>query len=146
MGQRARRGARPIVARRAPRRPPAQPPPSAPAPARSAPAEPPGARPLSPRRAPRRPPAKGRLALGAALALATPSCFFDSSWELAAGRLAEAWAKAEPLFGRYPKAYEVQELRCQLAMKRGGSMPQVRSHCERLLQLTDEMTKRPRPK
>ena len=77
---------------------------------------------------------------------ADQAAYAQAQQELAAGRLAEAWAKAEPLFGRHPKVYEVQELRCQLAMKRGGSVQQVQSHCERLLKLTEEMTKRSHPK
>lgn len=77
---------------------------------------------------------------------ADQAVYAQAQQERAGGHLNEAWAKAESLFQRHLKVYEVQELRCQLAMQRGGPMQQVTSHCERLLKLTEEMTKRPHPK
>jgi hypothetical protein len=58
-----------------------------------------------------------------------------------AGHLSDAWDKAQPLFTGYPGVYAVQELRCQLAMQRGGAWEQVQTHCEPLTKLTDEMLK-----
>ena len=66
--------------------------------------------------------------------------------EQRAGRVTEAWSKAKPLFTRYPGVYEVQDLRCQLAMKMGGPWQQTQAHCDRLMQLTNEMLKGARPK
>jgi predicted Zn-dependent protease len=66
--------------------------------------------------------------------------------EQRAGRVAEAWSKAKPLFTRYPDVYEVQDLRCQLAMKMGGHWQQTQAHCDRLMQLTNEMLKGKRQK
>jgi Matrixin len=66
--------------------------------------------------------------------------------EQRAGRATEAWSKVKPLFTKYPNVYEVQDLRCQLAMKIGGPWQQTQAHCERLMQLTNEMLKGARPK
>ncbi len=54
-------------------------------------------------------------------------------------RWADAFQKAQPLFLRYPDVYEVYELRCQIAMDRGGAYQHVEKECARLTQFTDEM-------
>jgi hypothetical protein len=54
-------------------------------------------------------------------------------------RWSEARQKAQPLFSRYPNVYEVYELRCQIAMDRGGAFEEVQKECARLTQFTDEM-------
>lgn len=63
-----------------------------------------------------------RTAYGAALA------------EQRAGRIKEAWKKAEPLFDRYRAVQPVQELRCQLAVQQGLPWQQARVHCEAMLE------------
>jgi hypothetical protein len=55
--------------------------------------------------------------------------------EQAASRFREARSLAAPLFERYPDVLQVQELRCQLAMKVGLSMSDERAECARLAQL-----------
>ena len=40
-----------------------------------------------------------------------------------------AWSYAEALFGAHPNAYEIQELRCRLAMRIGGPVDEMESHC-----------------
>jgi hypothetical protein len=46
-----------------------------------------------------------------------------------AGDVQKAWAEAEPLFAAYPKHFAVHELRCRLALARGGSWVEVRKEC-----------------
>jgi Matrixin len=52
-----------------------------------------------------------------------------------AGRAADGWKKAAPLFAAYPDVYPVQDLRCKLAMAKGGAMDAVNAECARLLEL-----------
>jgi hypothetical protein len=61
-----------------------------------------------------------------------------------AGRTDEAWNRAQPLFAKYPSVLLVQDLRCQLAMKRGMDWAQTRVECEGLMKLTPGLApKRP---
>lgn len=53
-----------------------------------------------------------------------------------AGRLAEAWQEAKPLFAAYPDVYAVQELRCQIAMAGGVSVAEMQAQCARMMDLT----------
>jgi hypothetical protein len=48
----------------------------------------------------------------------------------------EAWSTAQPLFERYPRVVEVQELRCRLAKARKFFAGVVEAHCERLQALS----------
>ena len=65
--------------------------------------------------------------------------FADARRDLGAKRLSDAFAKAQPLFSRYPTVYRVQELRCQIAMEMGGAWNEVQKECEPLMQLTNEL-------
>jgi hypothetical protein len=47
-----------------------------------------------------------------------------------------AWALAKPLFAAYPEVYEVQDLRCKIAMTRGMSYDAARAECDPLMKLT----------
>jgi hypothetical protein len=53
-----------------------------------------------------------------------------------AGREQEAWQIAQPLFERYPADYAVQDLRCQIAMKRDADWDHARAECEGLMKLS----------
>jgi hypothetical protein len=52
------------------------------------------------------------------------------------GKPREAWAKAEPLFPRYPEVYVVQDLRCKLAMELSTVWEFTRAECEALMNLS----------
>jgi hypothetical protein len=52
------------------------------------------------------------------------------------GAIEEAWKTARPLFGRYPAVYEVQDLRCSLAMKRPLGWMETRAECDALMRLS----------
>jgi hypothetical protein len=47
-----------------------------------------------------------------------------------------AWKVAQPLFGRYPSVYAVQDLRCRLAMRLTNVWQMARRECEQLMDLT----------
>ncbi len=68
--------------------------------------------------------------------------FEQAVQEQKAGRPREAWTKAEPLFGRYPKIEAVQDLRCQLALQQGLLWQEVRAQCDALMQLTPGLDKK----
>jgi hypothetical protein len=51
------------------------------------------------------------------------------------GQVDEAWSTAKPLFDAYPQDYAVQDLRCQIAMKRSSAWAQTQRECEPLLRL-----------
>ena len=57
-----------------------------------------------------------------------------------AGKLQQSWATASPLFAAYPDVFGVQDLRCQLAMKRGLPWDSVKAECAELMRLS---TKKP---
>ena len=44
-------------------------------------------------------------------------------------RYEEAWQRVSPLFAAHPGHYEVQDLRCRLAMKRGGDPDELERQC-----------------
>ncbi len=81
-----------------------------------------------------------------ALADADRSTFEEAVKEQLAGRPRDAWTKAEPLFGRYPKVEAVQDLRCQLALQQGLLWDEVRAQCDALMQLTPGLTEKKRSK
>ncbi len=56
--------------------------------------------------------------------------------QLAAGDAPAAWKSATPLFERYPDNYEIQELRCNIAMRRSLPYAEVRKECKRLMALS----------
>ena len=53
-----------------------------------------------------------------------------------AGAIEEAWKIALPLFAAYPAVYEVQDLRCNLAMKRPLGWTVTRAECDALMRLS----------
>ncbi len=55
---------------------------------------------------------------------------------LHARRLADAWVQAQPLFTAYPDVAAVQDLRCQIAMARGGDWTEVQAQCAPLMSIT----------
>jgi len=57
----------------------------------------------------------------------------------------EAWRRAEPLFAAHPDHYEVQDLRCRLAMKRGGEPDALERHCAAFRELEGVGAKLPSP-
>jgi hypothetical protein len=62
---------------------------------------------------------------------------WQRAWATAAGGDAEAaWTIARPLFDAYPDVYEVQDLRCKLALARLGAYDAVRAECEPLMKIT----------
>src|SRR5439155_11617100 len=52
------------------------------------------------------------------------------------GDAASAWSTGAPLFKAYPRAYAVQDLRCQIAMRRGLPWPAVREECDAMMRLS----------
>jgi hypothetical protein len=52
------------------------------------------------------------------------------------GAIEEAWKIARPLFAAYPAVYEVQDLRCSLAMKRPLGWTETRAECDALMRLS----------
>ncbi len=56
--------------------------------------------------------------------------------ELVAGRAQDAWTTARPLFAKHPRSFEVQELRCQTAMRLNVSWNDVSRECAATVQLT----------
>lgn len=75
----------------------------------------------------------------AELSEAENAMFADVHNDLEAKRLLDAFNKGQPLFSRYPNVYKVQELRCQIAMARGGVWNEIQKECEPLMRMTDEM-------
>ncbi len=57
----------------------------------------------------------------------------------------EAWELASPLFSAFPKHLEVQDLRCRLAMKRGGDPTSIEGHCAALRELEGMSATMPSP-
>jgi hypothetical protein len=53
-----------------------------------------------------------------------------------AGRMNDAWATAHPLFDAYPETYEVQDLRCQLAIMRARPQKEIQNECATLGRLS----------
>ena len=53
-----------------------------------------------------------------------------------AGAIEDAWKIARPLFAAYPAVYEVQDLRCNLAMKRPLGWVATRAECDALMRLS----------
>jgi len=70
-----------------------------------------------------------------ALTPADRAAFDRAKAHLSAGRLAEASSTAGPLFTAYPDDSAVQELRCQIAMKRGGAWQTIQAECDRFMKL-----------
>ena len=62
--------------------------------------------------------------------------YAQASGDLAAHRTRDAWAKAEPLFARYPGVYAVQDLRCKLALAQSSQWKDARRECEHLMKLS----------
>jgi hypothetical protein len=60
---------------------------------------------------------------------------------LAAGDAASAWETAHPLFDRYRDVLAVQDLRCQIAMRRGLLYKAARAECDRLMDLSTKPAK-----
>jgi hypothetical protein len=60
---------------------------------------------------------------------------------LASGDAATGLRIAKPLSTRYPDVLEVQDLRCKLAVARGGSWDAARAECEPLMDLTMKATR-----
>ena len=56
--------------------------------------------------------------------------------ELVAGRAQDAWTTARPLFAKHPRSFEVQELRCQTAMRLNVSWNDVSRECAATVELT----------
>lgn len=58
-------------------------------------------------------------------------------------RPCDALETASPLFSRYPDVYEIQDLRCRLALARGGSVRTItRKECAPLMRLVEEKSSR----
>jgi len=55
--------------------------------------------------------------------------------QLHGGDATAAGNTAKPLFSRYPKVFSVQDLRCQIAMKRDG-WPGAEPECKTLRKLS----------
>ncbi|MBI2396061.1 MAG: hypothetical protein HYV09_41240 [Deltaproteobacteria bacterium] len=53
-----------------------------------------------------------------------------------AGKLKDAWDAGTPLFGKYPKVFAVQDLRCQTATNVGFEWPRVKAECAELMKLS----------
>lgn len=62
--------------------------------------------------------------------------FARAQTALSAGDAEAAWESAKPLFARYPDDHEVQDLRCNISMRRGLPYDVVQAECQRLMQLT----------
>lgn len=56
--------------------------------------------------------------------------------ELVDGRARDAWTTARPLFTKYPRSFEVQELRCQTALRMNLSWNDVSRECAATVELT----------
>ncbi|HET9960335.1 MAG TPA: matrixin family metalloprotease [Polyangiaceae bacterium] len=69
------------------------------------------------------------------LAVPDRASFEQATVLLARGEITQAHAKASPLFARYPDSEAVQDLRCNIAMRLGGSWSQTSSECEPLMRL-----------
>ena len=67
--------------------------------------------------------------------------FERASQALREKRHREAWALAEPLFGKYPNDYAVQELRCSIATRLSLDWEETRSHCQPMISLTPGVPK-----
>jgi len=74
------------------------------------------------------------------LAPADQAAYDEAARLLDAKRSKEAWARAKPLFDRYLGSYEVQDLRCKIAMELGGDWETARQECEPLMRLTRAST------
>jgi hypothetical protein len=77
-----------------------------------------------------------RVQAPAALSGEHAAVFERASRELEAGRAAEAWDSAKTLFSAYPDDYQVQDLRCRIATRRGLDYREVKSECQRMMELT----------
>lgn len=73
----------------------------------------------------------------------TPSdqiAYVDAVQLLGAKRPQEAWERAKPLFDRYRESYEVQDLRCKIAMQLSVPWETTREECAPLMRLTGTWT------
>jgi predicted Zn-dependent protease len=62
--------------------------------------------------------------------------FTDAARALAAGDAATADAKARPLYAAHPKVVSVQDLRCKIAVAKGGDWEPTKKECDPLMQLS----------
>jgi hypothetical protein len=62
--------------------------------------------------------------------------FAEATENLRQGRPLDAWTKAEPLFGRYPDVYAVQDLRCKLALQVSNAWEWTRQECSKLMDIS----------
>jgi hypothetical protein len=78
-------------------------------------------------------PAKAEVPAVAGLSDAEQELFGRVLQQKSEGRADEAWATAEPLFRDHSDLRPIAELRCQLAMDRGGDYSVIRKECAPLL-------------
>lgn len=74
---------------------------------------------------------------------ATPSdraVYLEAVRLLEAKRPKDAWERAKQLFDRYANSYEVQDLRCKIAMQLSVPWETTREECEPLMRLTGAAT------
>jgi hypothetical protein len=62
--------------------------------------------------------------------------FLQVQEQLRAGRIPEAKTLGDPLFARYPNSYEVQDVRCQIALAQTQPFDVTRAECDPLTRLT----------
>lgn len=92
--------------------------------------------PASPSAAPSTGAAPEAVAAPRGLDAADAAAFARAEAALSAGDVAQARAVATPLFERHPNVLEVQDLRCRIAMRAGGSFDAVQRECARLKALS----------
>ncbi|MEJ7733931.1 MAG: hypothetical protein WKG00_32645 [Polyangiaceae bacterium] len=87
---------------------------------------------------------------GAAPAAANPinptdRATMDAALKLySAGDPQGGWKLAEPLFSVYPDEYAVQDLRCKLAMGKGGAFAAAQAECAPLMRIVKSLRDKPR--
>jgi hypothetical protein len=67
---------------------------------------------------------------------ADASTFIEASKQFQAGKYGDSWKTATPLFAAYPDVYDVQDLRCKLAMKQGFDWKTTKAECAQLMKLS----------
>jgi hypothetical protein len=81
----------------------------------------------------------------ASLSTAERATFNQALVDVRAGRWQRAQEVAKPLFAAYPTVYDVQDLRCQIAMAAGGSFKQIEAECATAMELLKAQRKKRAP-
>jgi hypothetical protein len=76
------------------------------------------------------------IAAPATMKPADAAIYVQANEQFQAGKYADAWKTAKPLFSAYPDSYDVQDFHCKLAMKQGFDWQTTKAECAALMKLS----------